>query len=104
VAFAHLPRQRRNGHPGALALKYVTEVFKVGVAAADDRVAQLEGGDVGARVDLVGGVHCAWGGAVGLWVLDLRVRLSEGGGLEGPRGGGQGDYGTSISRKFSGGP
>ena len=78
VVFLYLSRQRRNRHPGALALKYVTEVFKVGVATADDRVAQLEGGYVGARVDLVGRIHCAWGGAVSLWVLDLRVCLSEG--------------------------
>jgi hypothetical protein len=108
VAFAHLPRQRRNGHPGALALQDVTEVFKVRVAAADDRVAQLEGGNVGARVDLVRGVHCAWGGAVGLWVLDLRVRLSEGwwagGGRRRRREEDVRRYGTSISRKFSGGP
>jgi hypothetical protein len=55
--FAHLPRQRRNRDPRAFTLKYVAEVFKVRVAAADYRVAQLEGGDVGARVDLVGGVH-----------------------------------------------
>ena len=67
----YLARQRRNRHPRALALQDLAEVFKVRVAAADDRVAQLEGGDVGARVDLVGGVHCAGRGAVGLRIFDL---------------------------------
>ena len=68
---SHLSRQGRNRHPGALSLKDIAEVFKVRVATTNDRVTQLESGDVGARVDLVGCVHGPWGGAVGLWVLDL---------------------------------
>lgn len=37
-------------------------------------MAELEGRDVGAGVDLVGGVHVAWVGAVGLRILDLERR------------------------------
>ena len=69
--FSHLSRQWRNRHPRALALEDIAKVFKIRVAATDDGIAQLEGGDVGARVDLVGGVHCPWRGAMGLRVLDL---------------------------------
>jgi hypothetical protein len=65
------PRQGRDGYAGGLSLQDVAEVLEVAVAAADDRVAQFEGGDIGARVDFVGGVHVARGGAVGLGVLDL---------------------------------
>jgi hypothetical protein len=75
--FAHLSRQRRNRDPRAFSLKYIAKVFKIRVAATDDGVAQLEGGDVGARVDLVGCVHGAWRGAVGLWVLDLELPMLE---------------------------
>ncbi len=67
----HLPRQRRDGDARTLPLEDVAEVLKVGVAAAHDGGAELEGGDVGAGVDLVGGVHGARGGAVGLGVFDL---------------------------------
>jgi len=67
----YLSRQWRNRHPRALALEDIAKVFKVRVAATDDGIAQLEGRDVGARVDLVGGVHCPWRGAMGLRVLDL---------------------------------
>ena len=66
-----LPRQGRNGHARTLALEDISEVLEVGVAAAHDRVSQLEGRDVGACVDLVGGVHSPGRGAVGLWVLHL---------------------------------
>ena len=62
---------------------------------------EFEGGDVGACVDFVGGVHVAWRGAVGLGVLDL------GGGVSIWGMGGfavRGRILTSISRKFSGGP
>lgn len=69
-----LARKRGDRDARRLALENVSEVLKVGVAAADDGVAQAEGGDVGARVDLVRGVHCARGGAVSLWVLDLERR------------------------------
>ena len=65
-----LPRQRRDGHPRALPLQDVAEVFEVGVAPAHGAVLQLEGGDVGAADDLVVRVHAA-GRAVGLGVLDL---------------------------------
>ena len=71
AGISHLSRQRWNRDPRALALKDVAKVFKVRVATPDDRVAQLEGGDVGACVDLVRGVHRPWGGAVGLGILDL---------------------------------
>lgn len=67
----NLARQRGNRDARALALQNVAEILEVRVAATDDGVAELEGGDVGARVDFVGGVHCAWGGAVGLRVLYL---------------------------------
>ena len=64
-------RQGRDGHAGALALEDVAEVFEVAVPPTDDGVAQFEGGNIGARVDLVGCVHVAGARAVGLWVLDL---------------------------------
>lgn len=67
----YLAGQRWDRDTGGLALEDVAEIFKVGVSAANDGVAQAEGGDVGACMDFVGSVHRAWGGAVGLWVLDL---------------------------------
>jgi hypothetical protein len=76
-------------------------------------VAQFEGGDVGAGVDFVGGIHAALGGAVGLGILYLWKRdkgvsrvglvfvgVGEGFSWKDDRGG----ECTSISRKFSGGP
>ena len=66
----HLAGQRGNGDAGGLALQDVAEVLEVGVPATDDAVFELEGGDVGAADNLVGGVHLA-GCAVGLGVLDL---------------------------------
>lgn len=77
----HLARQGRDGDARGLALEDVAEVFEVAVAAADDRVAEFEGRDVGSCVDLVGGIHVAWVGAVGLRVLDL-----EGGSVRGRMG------------------
>ena len=65
-----LARQRRDGDAGGLALEDVAEVLEVGVAPADGRGAQLEGGDVGAHDDLVRRVHVA-ACAVGLGVFDL---------------------------------
>lgn len=53
----HFPRQRRNGHTGALALQNVSKVFKVGVPPAHDGVLQFKGGDVRSTDDLVRGVH-----------------------------------------------
>lgn len=53
----HLAWQWRNSDAGRLALQDVAEVFEVGVAAADFGVAHVEGGDVGAAFDEVGGVH-----------------------------------------------
>ena len=41
-----LARERGDVHARRLALEDVPERLEVGVAAADDRVAQLEGGDV----------------------------------------------------------
>ena len=66
----HLARQRRNGNPRAFPLEDVPEVLEVRVAAANDRVLELEGGNVGAADDLVGGVHVA-GSAMSLGVADL---------------------------------
>ena len=66
----HLARQWGNGDSRALALQDIAEILEIGVAAANDRVLQLEGGDVGSADDLVGGVHVA-GGAVGLGVAHL---------------------------------
>ena len=106
----HLPWERGNRDARGLALEDVTEIFEVGVSAADDGVAQFEGGDVGARVDLVGGVHAAGGGAVGLGVFDLVVvEVLVGRGRLELRRGREGrmmseERRTSISRKFSGGP
>lgn len=65
-----LARQWGDGDACRLALEDVAEVLKVGVAAADGALAQLEGGDVGAADDLVVGVHGA-AHAVGSWVADL---------------------------------
>lgn len=67
----HFSWERRNGDARGLALEDVAEVLEVGVSAADDGVPELESGDVGAGVDLVGGVHAAGGGAVCLGVLYL---------------------------------
>lgn len=66
----NLARQRGNSHPRALALEDITEILKVGVAAAHYRVLQLERRDVGPADDLVRGVHvprCA----MGLGIADL---------------------------------
>lgn len=71
--WSYLSRQWWDRDTRALALKDVAEVLEVGIATADDGVAQFERGDVGARVDFVGGIHGARGGAVCLWVLDLCV-------------------------------
>lgn len=102
--------KRGDGHPRTFPLQDVTEVFEVGVAAANGAVLQLEGGDVGPADDLVVGVH-APRRAVRLRVLDLRGRGRGEESVSGARrrGGGRGCLGgmgrfTSISRKFSGGP
>lgn len=73
-----LAGQGRNGHAGGLAFEDVAEVLKVGVATADGRVFELEGGDVGPADDLVVGVHVARR-AVGLGILYLEKRDAEGG-------------------------
>ena len=77
----NLPRQGWDCDSGGLPFEHVAEVFEVGVAAAYDRVSEFESWDVGAGVDLVGCVHAARGGAVGLGVLHLWgwVSLVEGG-------------------------
>lgn len=101
----YFPRQGRNRDPRALPLQNVAEVFEVRVAAAHAAVQQFEGGDVGSADDFVVGVHVARG-AVSLWVFDLvagKVSIGDG------ENSGEGSYGkkgegTSISRKFSGGP
>ena len=67
----HLSWQWGNGDSCTLTLQYVSEVFEVGVAAADYGMTKFEGGDVGAGVDFVGGVHVTRGGAMSLWVLYL---------------------------------
>jgi hypothetical protein len=56
-----LARQRRDRHARRLALQHVPEVLEVGVAAADGRLLEFEGGDVGHDVDLVVGVHVSAG-------------------------------------------
>lgn len=66
----NLARQWRDSHARALALQDIAEILEIGVAAAHDRVLQLEGGDVGSADDLVGGVHVA-GCAVGLGIAHL---------------------------------
>lgn len=66
----HLAGQRGNSHPRALALEDIAEILKVGVAAAHDRVLQLERGNVGPADDLVGSVHVP-GCAMGLGIADL---------------------------------
>ena len=67
----HLAGQGGDGDTRTLPLQDLAEIFKVGVAPAHDGVAQLEGRDAGVQVDLVGGVHGAGRGAVGLGVFDL---------------------------------
>ena len=69
-----LAGQRGDGDARALALEDVAEVLEVRVAAAHDRVLQLEGGDVGAADDLVRGVHVPRR-AVGLGVADLELNI-----------------------------
>lgn len=71
----HLAGQRGNGHASALALENVAKVLKVGVAAVDAALAELECGDVGAAEDLVIGVHGA-ADAVRSWVADLSSSAS----------------------------
>jgi len=66
----YLARQRGDSDARGFALEDVAEVFEVAVAAADDAVLKLEGGDIGAALDLVGCVHVA-GCAMGLGVLDF---------------------------------
>lgn len=39
-------------------------------------MAELECWDVRPCVDLIGGIHCSGGGAVGLWILDLGCGVS----------------------------
>lgn len=65
-----LAGERGDGDAGALALEDIAEVLKIGVAAADTRGAELEGGDVCAADDLVVGVHAATH-AMGSRVADL---------------------------------
>lgn len=80
----NLARQWGDSHARALALQNIAEILEIGVAAAHDRVLQLEGGDVGSADDLVGGVHVA-GCAVRLRVAHLwdwiRTSVSNGGGV-----------------------
>jgi hypothetical protein len=71
----YLARQRGDSDARGFALEDVAEVFEVAVAAADDAVLKLEGGDIGAALDLVGCVHVA-GCAMGLGVLDLEGEVS----------------------------
>lgn len=66
----HLAWQRRDRNARALALKYVAEVLKVRVAAANGALPQLEGGDVGAADNLIVRVHVA-ADAVRARVADL---------------------------------
>jgi len=66
----HLPGQRWDRYPRALALKYVSEILKVRVPATHTGLPQLEGRDVGLAENLVVGVHGA-ADAVGAWVFDL---------------------------------
>jgi hypothetical protein len=54
-----LARQRRDGDARRLALEDVAEGLELVVSAAHRRRLELEGGDVGAHYDLVGGVHAA---------------------------------------------
>jgi len=51
--------QRWYSDARALALQYVAEGFEVAVAPAHGGGFELEGGDVGAHYDFVGGVHAA---------------------------------------------
>jgi len=50
-------RERRDVDPRGLVLEDISEGFKIGVAPAYKRMAQLEGGNVGLAYDLVVGVH-----------------------------------------------
>ena len=66
----HLSRQRRDSNAGRFTLQNVAEVLEIAVPPTDAGVAQLEGRDVGAALDLVARVHVA-ADAVGFGVLDL---------------------------------
>jgi len=66
----HLAWQWGDGHPCALPLQDVTEVFEIRVTTADAAMAQFEGGDVGATYNLVVCVHTT-AYTVCTWVLDL---------------------------------
>ena len=69
-----LARQGWNGYPGALALEDIAKVLKVGVAATDAALAQLECRYVGAAEDLIVCVHVA-AHAVCSWVANLYMAL-----------------------------
>ena len=66
----NLAWQGRDVHPRALALEYVTEIFKVAVAPAHRAVLELECRYVRSAHDLVVCVHIARG-AMCLWIADL---------------------------------
>lgn len=69
-----LARQGWNGYPGALALKDIAKVLKVGVAATDAALAQLKCRYVCAAEDLIVCVHVA-AHAVCSWVANLYMAL-----------------------------
>jgi len=52
-----LAGERRNVHPGRLALQDISERFKVGVTPPHDGVAKLKGWDVRLAQDFIVGIH-----------------------------------------------
>ena len=113
-----LHTMRSETYSCALPLKYIAEVLEVRVAPAHDGVPELEGWNIRARVNLVGGVHRAGRRSMRLRILDLQVERSallwsklraNATVLPGccetqSANSDSGQRHTSISRKFSGGP
>lgn len=66
-----LAGQRWYRHTGGLSFEDVAKILEIAVAASHDRVSELEGRDVGARMNFVRSVHVSLRGAMSLWILDL---------------------------------
>lgn len=68
----HLAWQRWDRDASRLSLKYITEIFEIGVAATNHGVFEFEGGNIRFAEDLVCGVHTPTG-TVRLRIFDLET-------------------------------
>jgi len=68
--------RRSETYSCALPLEYIAEVLEVRVPPADDGVSELEGWNIRARVDFIGGVHGSRRRAMCLRILDLQIERS----------------------------